>query len=111
MEEVERNLKLELDEMVLRENIQCCVLGCTHYPLVEEQIRKLYPQLPLIDPAHYMAQQVAAYLERSGLRREKEHRGSLKIYTTGDVEEYTLRARQVGLKEICGVEFYPPMEL
>lgn len=111
MEEVERNLKLELDDMVLRENIQCCVLGCTHYPLVEDQIRKLYPELPLIDPAHYMAQQVAAYLERSGLRREKEHRGSLKIYTTGDVEEYTLRARQVGLKEICGVEFYPPMEL
>ena len=111
MDEVERNLKLELDDMVLREKIQCCVLGCTHYPLVEDRIRKLYPELPLIDPAWEMAQQVADYLEREELRQEKGHRGTLKIYTTGDVEEYALRARQVGLKEVCGVEYYPPMEI
>lgn len=110
MDEVERNLKLELDDMVLREKIQCCVLGCTHYPLVEDRIQKIYPDLPLIDPARQMAQQVADYLEREGLRQEEGHRGTLKIYTTGDVEEYALRARQVGLKEVCGVEHYPPME-
>ena len=37
--------------------------------------------------------------------------GSLTIYTTGDVEEYALRARQVGLERVERVEFYPPMEL
>lgn len=111
MEEVERNLKLELDDMVLKEKIQCCVLGCTHYPLVEDRIQKLYPDLPLIDPARRMAQDVKDYLEREGLLRDEEHRGTLKIYTTGDVEEYALRARQVGLQELCGVEYYPPMEI
>ena len=25
------------------EQIQCCVLGCTHYPLVEDNIHRLYP--------------------------------------------------------------------
>ena len=37
--------------------------------------------------------------------------GGLTIYTTGGVEEYALRARQVGLERIGGVSFYPPMAL
>ena len=109
MAEVEDNLRLELDEMVLRDKIECCVLGCTHYPLVEDVIRRLYPGLLLIDPAEEMARSLAQRLEEGGLKREGE--GSLEIYTTGDVEEYALRARQVGLKRVRSVEFYPPMEL
>ena len=111
LQEVERNLRKELDHMVLEENIQCCVLGCTHYPLVEDSIRKLYPGLPLIDPAEEMARSLADYLERSDLAREGRGEGKLTIYTTGDVAEYALRARQVGLERVEGVEFYPPMEL
>lgn len=111
MAEVEKNLRLELDDMVLREKIQCCVLGCTHYPLVEEQIRKLYPGLPLIDPAQQMARNVAEYLRREDLARDSGHTGALSIYTTGDVQEYALRAGQVGLRELRGVEWYPPMDI
>ena len=37
--------------------------------------------------------------------------GRLTIYTTGDVEEYALRARQVGLERVEQVVCYPPMEL
>ena len=47
MAEVEADLRLEMDGIV-REGIQCCVLGCTHYPLVADSIRRLYPGLPLI---------------------------------------------------------------
>ena len=110
MAEVEDNLHQELDHMVLVDKIQCCVLGCTHYPLVADSIRRLYPGLPLIDPAEEMARALAQYLERSGLAR-RGGPGSLTIYTTGDVEEYALRTRQVGLERVERVEFYPPMEL
>ena len=96
--------------MVERDGIQCCVLGCTHYPLVAGSIRKLYPGLPLIDPAEEMARNLAAYLGEHGLER-RGGPGSLSIYTTGDVEEYALRARQVGLERVKRVEFYPPMEM
>ena len=110
MAEVEDNLRQELDHMVLEDRIQCCVLGCTHYPLVEDSIRKLYPGLPLIDPAEEMARALARDLEKRGLKREGGG-GTLKIHTTGSVEEYALRARQVGLERVESVEFYPPMEL
>lgn len=111
MAEVERELRKELDGMVYQEHIQCCVLGCTHYPLVEDSIRGLYPGLPLIDPAEEMARQLREDLSSRDLLREEGHTGGLEIYTTGDVEEYALRAAQVGLKRVRGVHAYPPMEL
>ena len=97
--------------MVLVDKIQCCVLGCTHYPLVAGSIHKLYPGLPLVDPAEQMALELRDYLDREGLRREAGIPGRLDIFTTGDVQEYALRAKQVGLERLGSVAFYPPMEL
>ena len=111
MREVEGELRKELDHMVLEDKIQCCVLGCTHYPLVEDSIRRLYPGLPLVDPAEQMALELKNYLEGNGLRRDPGRPGRLSIYTTGDVAEYALRARQVGLERVDLVSFYPPMEV
>jgi len=111
MAAVEENLRQELDDMVLREKIQALVLGCTHYPLVEDSIRTLYPGLPLIDPAVRMARDTLEYLERAGLRRERGEAGQLDIYTTGSVEEYRQRAQQVGLSRIRSVNPYPALKL
>ncbi len=111
MARVEENLRLELDHMVLEDRVDCCVLGCTHYPLVSDSIRRLYPGLPLIDPAEEMARSLKNYLDREGLSNPRRGSGTLTVYTTGDVAEYALRARQVGLERVAGVEFYPPMEV
>ena len=97
--------------MVYDDHIQCCVLGCTHYPLVSSTIEKLYPGLPLIDPAQQMAQELRAYLTRSNLLRNAGLPGRLDVFTTGDVDEYALRARQVGLDPVNSVSYYPPMSL
>lgn len=111
MLQVEAELRRELDHMVLVDQVDCCVLGCTHYPLVSDSIRKLYPGLLLIDPAEEMARSLRAYLEREGLRRRRTQAGTISIYTTGDAAEYALRARQVGLKQVAGVTFTQPMRL
>ena len=109
--EIESNLRLELDHMVLEDRVDCCLLGCTHYPLVAGTIQKLYPGLPLIDPAEEMARSLKDYLDREGLGNPRTGAGALTIYTTGGPEEYALRAKQVGLERVAGVEFYPPMEV
>lgn len=111
MAQVDENLRRELDRMVLEDKVDCCVLGCTHYPLVADRIRQLYPGLPLIDPAEEMARALKAYLDREGLANPQTSPGKLTVYTTGDVAEYALRARQVGLERINKVEYYPPMIL
>lgn len=111
MARVEENLRRELDHMVLEEKVDCCVLGCTHYPLVEDTIRRLYPGLVLIDPAEEMARSLREYLDREGLNNPRRSPGTLTVCTTGDVEEYALRAAQVGLERVSKVEYYPPMIL
>ena len=108
---VEDNLRQELDPMVLEDGVDCCVLGCTHYPLVAGSIRKLYPGLLLIDPAEEMAQSLKACLDREGLGNPGTKPGGLTVHTTGSVAEYALRARQVGLERVTGVEYYPPMDI
>lgn len=108
MAKVEEDLQLEMDDLVYRDKVDCCVLGCTHYPLVEDSIRRLYPGLELIDPAREMARSAKAELTRRHLLRESSRRGRLEIFTTGDREEYALRARQVGL-EADAVFWYPPL--
>lgn len=108
MVQMERELEQALRPMVDQEQIQCCVLGCTHYSLISEEIRRLYPALPLVDPAQEMARALREYLEREDLTNQEREQGTLSIYTTGDTEEYVLRAKQVGLEQITGVSYYPP---
>lgn len=110
MVQVEENLRQELDHMVLEDKVDCCVLGCTHYPLVADSIHKLYPDLPLIDPAEEMARALKEWLTRENLNSPRRGPGTLTVYTTGDVAEYALRARQVGLERVDKVEYFPPME-
>ena len=87
------------------------ILGCTHYPLVEENINRLYPQLKLVDPAEQMARTVGRYLEEKGLVNDQPGQGKLDIFTTGSTEEYTMKAAKVGLDPVTSVQFYPPMKL
>lgn len=111
MSNVDANLREELDGMVGREQIEACVLGCTHYSLVEDSIRKLYPRLPLIDPAEQMALKLRECLADRDLLRQRESGGRLDVYTTSDVAEYESRAHQAGLDPVSGVYLYPPMSL
>lgn len=108
---IDRDLEANLKPLVELERIQCCVLGCTHYPLVADRIRRLYPRLPLIDPAEQMALELKRYLTENGLLARKCEPGRLDIFTTGSLEEYIRKANQVGLKHIRSVQFYPPLHM
>ena len=108
---IDADVQKNLEGLVRDEQIECCVLGCTHYPLVSDSIEKRYPGLPLILPAQQLAQELRAYLTRSDLLRNASLPGRLDVFTTGDVDEYALRARQVGLDPVNSVSYYPPMAL
>ena len=98
-------------EPLRQEGLDVLILGCTHYPLVEENINRLYPQLKLVDPAEQMARTVGRYLEEKGLVNDQPGQGKLDIFTTGSTEEYTMKAAKVGLDPVTSVQFYPPMKL
>ena len=40
-----------MDEFIRENNIDTLVLGCTHYPLIKENIGRIYPGLEIINPS------------------------------------------------------------
>ena len=104
---IDQNIRDNLDELVHQEHIDGCLLGCTHYPLVEQNITRLYPGLRLIDPADQMTETVETQLQRAGLFNDQAGRGTLDIFTTGSVEEYQEKAVRAGLHPVTSVQKYP----
>lgn len=96
---------------LVEEQIDCCVLGCTHFPLVEPQIHRLFPQLPLVDPARQMAVSLDRYLEGCRLKNSHQHTGHLDIYTTGSAQDYAGKAKRAGLDPVTSVHHYPARDL
>lgn len=73
------------------------VLGCTHFPLVIEEIRALAgPGVEVIDPAPAVARQVARVLREGGLAAEGSPAGpSLRLLTSGDVGAFRQNVARV----------------
>lgn len=65
------------------EQVNFLLLGCTHYPLLEEEIQAyLGPDVELINPAIGMAQELGDYITWT------RNIGSLDIYTSGNPDKY-----------------------
>lgn len=108
---IDDDLRENLEQLVNEEKVECCVLGCTHYPLVEDNIRRLYPTLDLLDPARQMAETLSRDLDARGLRNDQRAPGRMDIFTTGSLEEYIKKANRVGLTSIRSVQYLPPMQI
>ena len=81
-----------------REKVSDLILGCTHYPIVEENFHECYPQLHLINPALEQANAVKAYLaEQNALNPQKK--GTFTICTSGDPQVYVNVGKRLGLFE------------
>ena len=92
-------------------DLNALILGCTHYPLVADEIQRWYPQFTqLINPAATQAAQLKQFLEQNQ-GRNWEGTGRFQIYTTSDCQVYRNMARLVGLKEPAGVELVPAPRL
>lgn len=96
------------------------VLGCTHYPLVQERFERLAPALTFLNPAQAHAESVLANLPISGkLSLETNSQAqwgakpqpTLRLSGSGDTRAYTGFVRCLGLPSgvaiEAGMEFKP----
>ena len=95
---IDGEIRTQVDSILSRERVEHLILACTHYPIVEENFRRCYPQLQLIDPAYEQAAAVRDYL--TGEHALNDHsRGRFTICTSGDPQVYVSVARRLGLFE------------
>lgn len=87
------------------------VLGCTHFPLIADVIKRLYPQFTqMIDPAATLSRQIKAYLQKNNLLQAGGE-GNFQVYTTSDCDVYRRIAISTGLKTPRSVELVSSLRL
>lgn len=69
-------------ESMIKENIDYLVLGCTHYPFLIPQIKKILPQhIQIIDSGEAVAKQTKNILEQLSISNKSDKIGTCIFYT------------------------------
>lgn len=71
-----------------RDNIDSIILGCTHYPIVVKQIESILGSKDYISSSHSIYQEVASYLKLHDLSNQSNEQRYIRIYTTGNIDEF-----------------------
>ncbi|HQL73043.1 MAG TPA: glutamate racemase [Phycisphaerae bacterium] len=88
------------------------VLGCTHYPLLAEPIRKLMgPQVVLVSSGQAAALEVQRRLKIARLASPSPNGGSLHCYTTDNPDRFARLGERFGGRTIDHVELIGTDEL
>lgn len=81
-------VKYYLDDFVRENDINTLVLGCTHYPLIAGNIRRLYPDIKIISSSKEVATAVQMELESMDmLAEEGAGKGVENVFYASDLSE------------------------
>jgi glutamate racemase len=74
--------------------IDTVLLGCTHYPLLEEKIRKFLPDhISLVSQGGIVAEKLEDYLKRhKEMEKKISRKGTIKFFTTDSSAEFDAHA-------------------
>lgn len=95
---LKKNITISIEPILEKFPVKNLLLGCTHYPIVAETIRELYPDIWLIDPAQKMVEIVNEYLSEQKIKRDDNKKGKVTIYITGG--ELEKKRSEILLKEL-----------
>ncbi len=94
-------VKRHIDNLISKDPlIDTLILGCTHYPLLEEKIRLYLPSnVSILSQGKYVAQSLVDYLQRHPeIERKCSKSSSCSFYTT-EAEEKFKEVASIFLKE------------
>jgi len=74
-------------------NYDTLILGCTHFPMLKDQIKSYLPKMTLVDPALSTVVLTKNYLTEKNMLTDKATR-TLKLYTTGKIDEFSKLAKR-----------------
>ena len=87
---------------MLKENVDCLVLGCTHYPYLIPQIKEIVGHaIHIIDSGAAVAKQTKMVLEKNNLKSLQQKKMKHQLYT--NTSEATLETLLLAYKEIISI--------
>ncbi|MDR1834638.1 MAG: glutamate racemase [Fusobacteriaceae bacterium] len=87
----------------LPEQTDVLVLGCTHYPIIRDDIEAVFDGF-IVDPAVETAAALRKILREKQLLREGGKRGSVSYYVSGDIEIFREIANKFLGYSISGIQ-------
>ena len=96
-------IKQHLDNLLSKDsNIDTIILGCTHYPLLINKIKKQLPSnIKLLSQGEIVAEGLVDYLKRHPEMEQKCTKGnSIEFYTTDAPEKFNKAASMFYGKEV-----------
>ncbi len=103
--EISKMIAEEYLKALKEENIDTLVLGCTHYPLLQNTIKKVIgDSVNLIDSAREVAKVVKGILEEKDLQRNPEIKPVYRYYTSDSVEKFETLGSAFLKHSICSAE-------
>jgi len=97
-QDINTEITTQIDNILARRKVDHVILGCTHYPIVEENFKRCYPEITFINPALEQANAVRDYLSAQDALSDQA-RGSFTICTSGDPQVYVNVAKRLNLFE------------
>lgn len=70
-----------------QDKINAVILGCTHYPIVQERFEQLYPALLFNNARLQMLQLVSDKLTLHQIKNQEDNKGSITIEATGSLND------------------------
>lgn len=90
-------LRYYLDDFIKQNRIDTLVLGCTHFPIVAENIHRLYPDVRLISSSKEIATAVSIELKRRNM--EADHKNGENVFFASDISDSFVNMIQLILGE------------
>lgn len=70
-------IKYYMDDFMKENRIDTIVLGCTHYPLIEDNLRKIYPDAGIVNPSSIVVENISQMLAEKDMLAERADRDNL----------------------------------
>ncbi|MED2737467.1 glutamate racemase [Bacillus toyonensis] len=88
-------LRNEVDELCT-DDWHSMILGCTHYPLIESELKKVWPDKVFINPADFIIPQIMRLTQGKSPNADAHN---IIMYTTGEVELLKRQAKSFFIDE------------
>ncbi len=76
--------------------VEDLILGCSHFPIIRDEINSLYPELNLIDPAIKQVEMLKEYLIDNSLTNISKR--TITLYTTAETYEFAAAIKRLKLE-------------
>ena len=93
-----------LDDFILENRIDTMVLACTHYPLIGDMIRRMYPDIRIINPSEEIVTSVEGILQEKDMFAQPSDRENV-FYASDLSENFVAMIDEISKNTTAKIEF------